>query len=346
MAETWFEQLFGFAEGSWEETRARFALDGEHLTSRVNGRRFAVGRFTTPSLASLRERTRGRRPGALRVRHEVVGDALELHGLPENEGALFQVASQLNCLEFADPRDAPEDGVTQYAMDPTQGPACSLAAGAATVYRNYFVDVEGQPGQTRERQINNLAGLQARLGEAGALVDVRNGYTFSDPERLRALGEALTAADRDALMGELRIGLQTGVEVTFARRFAPPDAPRRVSQAFCSALSCGYASGSLALWRPIAKLVLDAAYEATLLAAVLDAEENAGAGKVWLTFLGGGAFGNATPWIGHAIGRALSLVADRDLDVRIAHYRRLDEAMCAAIDQAASDQAVSAPDSA
>ena len=44
----------------------------------------------------------------------------------------------------------------------TQGPACSVAAGPATVYRNYFApvkDVTGQvlqEGQSRDCQINNL----------------------------------------------------------------------------------------------------------------------------------------------------------------------------------------------
>ena len=32
----------------------------------------------------------------------------------------------------------PEDGVTRYKDDPTQGPACAIAASAATMYRNYF----------------------------------------------------------------------------------------------------------------------------------------------------------------------------------------------------------------
>jgi hypothetical protein len=32
----------------------------------------------------------------------------------------------------------PEDGVTVYAADPTQGPACALACAAGSVYRNYF----------------------------------------------------------------------------------------------------------------------------------------------------------------------------------------------------------------
>ena len=38
---------------------------------------------------------------------------------------MFQAASQFNCLEFAGPEELPEDGVTQYDDDPTQGPACA-----------------------------------------------------------------------------------------------------------------------------------------------------------------------------------------------------------------------------
>jgi hypothetical protein len=329
---SWFEHLFGFEESTYAETQVRFTLEGDRLVSRANGLELGVGTFSTPSLAELRASAEGLRPGRLRVTHEIVGDVLELHALAENEGALFQVASQLNCLEFADPRETPEDGVTQYATDPTQGPACSLAAAGATVFRNYFAPVDGQVGQTHDHQINNLEGVQAALGEGGQLVEVRSGYTFSTPERLDALGRALEGVDRDALMGHMRIGLQSPVEVTFARRFERPTERRHVCQAFCSALSCGYASGSLAQWRPLATLVLDAAYEATLLAAIVEAEAGRCSGRVWLTLLGGGAFGNSMTWIGSAIQRALEVVADRDLDVRIAHYRRLHEDVRSAVE--------------
>ncbi|MEZ4447608.1 MAG: hypothetical protein R3B72_51505, partial [Polyangiaceae bacterium] len=264
------------------------------------------------------------RPGRLRLRHVVIGDVLELHALPENEGALFQAASQLNCLEFAGPGEVPEDGITQYDDDPTQGPACALAAAAATVVRNYFVEVDGERGQRRDRQLNNLAALQAALGPAGRLVEVRNGYTFSDAPRLRELNAELARHDREALMGHLAIGLHCDVGVTFARRFVEPIEPRRVSQAFCSALSCGYTGGGKELWAPLATLVLEAAYEATLWAAALDAARGRGSGKVWLTALGGGAFGNDLGWIAGAMSRAVTLARDRDLEVNVAHYRRLD----------------------
>jgi len=329
---TWFEALFGFVESSYSESQARFAVNGTTLRSHVNGREFGIGSFTTPTLESLREEARGKRSGTLRVTHEVVGDALELHARPENRGALFQVASQFNCLEFVGPSVTPEDGVTGYAHDPTQGPACALAAAAATVYRNYFAPVRGLPGQTADRQINNLDALADRLD--GVWFEVRNGYTFSSEPSLQAFDQALLEHDREALLGAVKIGLQRGVEVTFARRFVEPTERTWVSQAFCSALSCGYTSIPLERWTAFATLALDAAYEATLLAAIVDAEATGGSGKVWLTLLGGGAFGNRRSWIGRAIGRALTRCADRDLDVRIAHYRDIDRAMQTEIDAA------------
>lgn len=319
----WFEQLFGFRESSYAGTRSMFAVEGPLLRSLANDRTFAIGTFSTPSLAALRDRTHGALPGRLQVTHEVIGDVLELHARPENRGALFQVASQLNCLEFAGPEERPEDGVTQYATDPTQGPACSLAAAGATVYRNYFAPVRGIAGQTHDRQLDTLDELAEALGRAGAYWDVRNGYTWSDEHRLQRLREVLARHDREALLGLVKIGLHTDVGVTFARRFVEPTEPARVTQAFCSAISCGYTEVGLDHWEPLATLVLDAAYEATLRAAVLDATQGGAPKRVWLTFLGGGAFGNRTEWIAGAIGRALARLDGVGLDVRIAHHASL-----------------------
>lgn len=326
---SWFEQLFGFHERPYVDTQSSFELEGETLRSKVNGRAFAAGRFSTPSLASLREHAKGLLPGTLRVRHEAIGDVLELHA--KYEGAMFQAASQFNCLEFAGAEEVPEDGVTQYATDPTQGPACALAAAAGTVVRNYFAPVLGVKGQTRDRQLNNLDDVQSQLGAAGQLVRITNGYTFSDGPKLRELNAVLATRDRDALLGAMKIGVHADVGVTFATRFVEPAAPVLVSQAYCSALSCFDVGDTRDVWAPLATIVLDAAYEATLLAAVLEAARGRGSGVVWLTFLGGGAFGNDRRWIAGAIERAVSLLGDRALDVRVAHYRHVDERIRAAI---------------
>eukprot|EP00667_Euglena_gracilis_P031576 EG_transcript_46037 len=102
-----------------------------------------------PSLAELGAAASALPPvsqlGPLRFRH-LTGCVRALHRLPENAGAVFQVASQFNCLEMVGPSVRPEDGVARYAADPTQGPACALCCPAATVFRNYFVQGRGQAG--------------------------------------------------------------------------------------------------------------------------------------------------------------------------------------------------------
>jgi hypothetical protein len=241
---------------------------------------------------------------------------------------LFQVASQFNLLEMTGPGITPEDGVTRYAGDHTQGPACAIAAGAATIYRNYFAPVGGESGQTRELQLDALAdvgeALSTKLGQpVSELWQMRNGYALCTREGLDAITRLLEEGDdglRDELRARLAIGLHRHVEVTDVR----DSARRYVSQAFCSALPVAYGSGPSTGWEAFARLVLEAAYEATLLAAV---EQSSGGGSniVLLTRVGGGAFGNADIWIDDAIVRAIAIVENAGLDIRLVSHRRIHD---------------------
>ena len=80
-------------------------------------------------------------------------------------------------------------------------------------------------------------------------------------------------------------------EVTHETTTSKLEAAKRhkVSQAYCSALSCGYSNGSLQSWEPMATIVQDGTYEATLLAAALEQHTGQGSGRVLLTSIGGGA---------------------------------------------------------
>src|ERR1700676_1823157 len=180
----WFEKLTGFREGGYDETRAKLKVEGRRLQSLVNGKNYGIGELELPSLHVLRERVQssGCLPGRLKT-SVVTGDVRQMHRLPDNAGALFQVASQFNMLEMTGPGVAPEHGVTIYQHDHTQGPACAIAAGAATMYRNYFAPVGGSHGQTADRQLDGLADLGEALSEAlkqpvGALWEMRNGYAL------------------------------------------------------------------------------------------------------------------------------------------------------------------------
>lgn len=328
----WFERLMGFREDGYEATRRRLEVDGPRLRSSVNGHTYGIGAFELASVQTLRERTlaAGGLPGRLKVSLGQ-GDVGRLHQRPEFAGALFQVASQFNTLEMVGPEVSPEDGVTRYQHDATQGPACAIAAGAATIYRNYFVPVGDGYGQTRTRQIDGLAALGDALADALAmpvadLWAMRNGYALCTPDGLEAIARLLAASTPEAidtLRARLCIGLHHGVEVTTA------EGPNRpvVSQAFCSALPMGYydrAPG--APWQPFASLVLEAAYEATLWAAVGNAQRG-GSRVVLLTRLGGGAFGNDDAWIDAAMWRALRLAVGLALDVRLVSYSAPGEAL-------------------
>jgi hypothetical protein len=226
----------------------------------------------------------------------------------------------------------PEDGVGRYQHDLTQGPACAIAAGAATIFRNYFVPVGGGIGQTADRQLDALADIGARLAQTtGMAVDrlwrMRNGYALCSEEGLAAISRHLAAAspdDVDALRGLLHIGVHRDVEVTDGAGVPGP----LVSQAFCSALPVAYGRVTRGKWAAFATLVLEAAYEATLWAAVLNARRGASA-SVLLTRVGGGAFGNDDTWIDGALRRALERARCFALDVRLLSFGRPPASMLA-----------------
>lgn len=327
----WFEKLTGFVEATgqfgYEQNQQRLKVEGDQLVSLVNGERYGIGTLELVSLTELRRQVQASEDApALNSFRIVEGDVRQLHQQPSFQGALFQVASQFNLLEMVGPSVTPEHGVTRYAHDHTQGPACAIAAGAATIYRNYFAPVGQQVGQTRETQLDGFAALAAelaqRLGIAPeALLTMQNGYAMFRESHLSSLSDfinEMTPQARDQLKGLLRIGLHWDVEVTAS---AEPRA--HVSQAFCSALPVSYNNsgfhGKAPNWQPLAALVLEAAFEATLLAAVLNTRRKASC-TVLLTMLGGGAFGNDTQWICDAIKQALLAVKGAGLDVVLVSY--------------------------
>lgn len=315
----WFETLTGFCEESPEQVRSHIRVDGNLLKSDVNGHEFICGVLETPSLGELRERVRvsNYKRGSLSIK-EVVGSVQSLHLDESNNGALFQVASQFNLLEMTSPNVTPEYGVGIYENDPTQGPACAVAAGAGTIYRNYFAHVNGETGQSASNQIDCLADLGEALGNSDSrLWRMQNGYAIASHEGLNEIANRLRAASEDELdqlRQLLRIGIQWNTQVTLNH------SKNLVTQAYCSALPVAYNTHDPSLWAEFARLVLQASYEATICAAILNSTM-IGSNKLFLTLLGGGVFGNEIDWITSAIRRALSLYENASLDVAIVSYR-------------------------
>eukprot|EP01065_Artemidia_motanka_P042277 TRINITY_DN5639_c0_g1_i1.p1 TRINITY_DN5639_c0_g1~~TRINITY_DN5639_c0_g1_i1.p1 ORF type:complete len:656 (+),score=196.61 TRINITY_DN5639_c0_g1_i1:180-2147(+) len=326
--ECWFEEVFGFAEGEEHAETQRMLLEQyDRSRDTLNGK--AVGEFGTPSVAELRSRALSTGASLLRDKpltlRNVAGDVSELFVQPQNRGAFFQAASQFNCLESPDADTTPDEGITGYCWDRTQGPVCAMACAAAAAYRNYLVPVAGERGQTADRQIDNLSDVHAALG--GDVWAVRNGYVDSTKEGLSKVAELLRKADRatlDRLRDKIRIGVHYGCQVT--ANTAPPN--HLVGQALCAAAAVGYSDRPPSEWEPLARLILEAAYEATLWAAVVYASRTGTKRMtVYLTKVGGGVFGNEASWIIAAIRRACEVIrgARVGLDVRVVHYGYIEQ---------------------
>lgn len=269
------------------------------------GQELAAGRFETPSLSELRARLPGLgAAGAAPLRLCVLLGRAPLTDVGALQaiagpGALFQVASQFNCLESPGPYVV---DVAEYLRDPTQGPRASISAFPGTLLRHYAAPADDGTRfvQSEARQLDLL-----RDALPPEVARVRGGYLssegVSDPAGLLPALEA--GFER------IRVGVHTGVQVVLGYDFtgAVQGTPR-IAQVFTSTYASGYSRrGALGeAHDPLCRLLLRAAYLGTLLAAV-----DQGARTVVLTAIGGGVFRNPHALIWEAIEWALDHTAQR-----------------------------------
>ncbi|MEM6803809.1 MAG: hypothetical protein AAF696_20555 [Bacteroidota bacterium] len=317
--ESWFTYLTGVEEHSPEQVRSQLHLEGSCLTSLANNKSYECGTLEIPTLAELRKNSSlVQALGQLKVR-ELIGNVQDFQLDPQNEGCLFQAASQFNLLEMIDSRTIPEEGIGIYEYDRTQGPACAIACGAGTIYRNYLVPLEGQIGQSKKLQIDCMEDLSIPLGnQMNHRWKMQNGYLLiKSKEALDVINKkilAISHEEREALKGKLKIGLQWNTQVTLH------NCQHLLSQAYCSALPVSYNELPPQLWEPFARLILEAAYEATMHAALINFQQT-GKSKVFLTLLGGGAFGNDTDWIFESINKVMDTFEHTPLQVYFISYQ-------------------------
>jgi hypothetical protein len=177
-------------------------------------------------------------------------------------------------------------------------------------------------GELRER-IREAQTSTSRVTVREVVADVQNlhvdtlntGALFQVASQFNLLEMVLSANEQqlDELRSLLRIGVQWDTQVTLR------NSQHVVTQAYCSAMPVTYTEHSSSAWKPFARLVLEAAYEATLCVGILNARAT-GNRTVFLTLLGGGAFGNMTEWISDAIRHALTVHRHADLDVAIVSH--------------------------
>lgn len=314
----WFEELVGFQENNPDQVRNNIEIIDHKMVSRINKKEFVFGELETPSLEELRNQCIDLEKYRCQIKiSEVVGDIQAIHKDPNNNNSVIQVASQFNLLEMVSPSRTPEDGVGIYQYDATQGPACAIACGAGTIYRNYFLNVNGQIGQTSDNQIDCLKEIGTKLqNDKHNYWVMKNGYALATREGLNNINKHirnLSEQDYEDLKANLKIGVQWNSEVTISQN------SNFITQVYCSALPVAYSNIEKELWRDFAKLILEATYEATLFIGLKHYEKTKN-NKVFLTLVGGGAFGNDREWIFDAIKKSIKKFSNTPLDVKIVSY--------------------------
>lgn len=316
----WFKRLTGFSEKSINYVQENIELDGEYIISKVNGNKFKSGILEIPKLEELRKIVLSINSSGKGLKiSEVVADVSELHKDKLNNNAVFQAASQFNLLEMVNPFITPEDGIDIYENDYTQGPACAIACGAGTIYRNYFVKLNNQIGQSKDNQINCLEYIGNYFNNEGNnLWEMSNGYALINKEGLSQINSKLKnlpVSEYEKIKGELQVGIQWNTRVTIG------ECENEVTQVYCSALPIKYTRLNVNIreWELISKLILEATYEATFLVAIknyLDKDAN----QLYLTLVGGGVFGNPLNWILDSINKSALKFREFPLDVKIVSY--------------------------
>lgn len=308
----WFKELTGFDEEHYNSTKNNLNISWGVLHSIFSPNTYLVGEFSDVSLGELKyEFPPVQNKQTLITLSEIVDDVQSLH--LSHPDATFQVASQFNALEMVSPEISPLYGVTRYEWDLTQGPACAIACGAGTIYRNYFLETEYLNGQDEHHQLNLLEDLEDSIK---GFWEMKNGYLLIDEENLEMVNRIISDASEkeyEELQNLVRIGSQQNTQVTLN------NSTHTVNQIFCSALPVSYNDIDEEKWEVFAKFILEAMYEAT----ILQSMENylmTNSNKIFLTLLGGGAFGNNVNWIVDSISKVLTKYKHLPLDVQIVSY--------------------------
>jgi hypothetical protein len=315
----WFEKLTGFSENSPENVREKLIVKENSIKSIINGKEFTFGTLEIPTLDELKLNSPSIHSYNDRIQvSEIVADVKMLHCDSANKNALFQAASQFNLLEMVSPSITPEQGIDKYELDYTQGPACAIACGAGTIYRNYFLNIGNQIGQNSNNQIDCLELIGDELNnEELNLWTMKNGYALINQESLLYLNKYLSNLNEtqlEMLKNKLKVGIQWNTEVTIDSK------KQLVSQIYCSALPVAYSSIESFYWEIFARIILEATYEATFYAGIINYQKN-GSNKIYLTLVGGGAFGNEEYWIIETIEKVINKFQKCPLDIRIVSYK-------------------------
>lgn len=223
------------------------------------------------------------------------GDIWRLQCDPFFAGALFQVASNFNALEQMAPYQVP-GSLQSYMSDHTQGPAASISAFAAALYRRYLWGWPDTMPESSEVYPGRFVKGAVRGAYEGAKITI-GGWLV--PGRLDPAASVHRVAAGMGMVGVLNCSpvLMNDAQAATMYKLRPGASP--ISQAFCAAydLSRTERTRDSEVW---ADACLYAAYYNTLAFACVNKLN-----KVVLTLMGGGVFRNSGASIARAIEDAM-----------------------------------------
>jgi hypothetical protein len=261
-------------------------------------------------------------PNNVSFKH-IVGDIVELQINKNNNEAIFQVASQLNCLEMLNPDVSPLDGITNYYQDNTQGPKAVLCTPYALAWRNYLYK-----DYLLESQIDLSSNLLSYFKSLNININwrVKNGYLFIDKSNLLLINEILSVPLHYNNAKEfITVGFHSSIPVVIDRVEY-----NYVNHIFCSGIPLSYYPNTginSDLWDLLSLLLLEIQYELTMMLAIYKNLKNNTNKPLYLTKIGVGAFGMKQSILIQAIKNAYKNIKSLKykLDIRLVHYNRIDK---------------------
>ena len=323
------KSLIGFEDHKigYNGTKKKLFFDEENnMIHTPNGNKFGTGNLEIISLEELRTKisNHSHNNGNIVFTHSKPTNVQELIIDSQNKNSTFQVASQFNLLEMPHYSYTPERGIGGYWYDPTQGPGCCIRTIGATLFRNYFVQMnDGQIGQNKNNQINCIENLLDFINSDG---DIRwefvNGYILIDSKNMFTINQKLsllTDSERENLKGLLEVGIHTNVQTNNEDSVLD----HNVNLVLCSALPIRYMGLNQDESSLFCQLILEATYEATIISSIINRKSMDE--KLYLTKVGGNAFGNSHVWIANAILLSCKKYEHHSLDIQLVHFGNITD---------------------
>lgn len=276
----------------------------------TDGQEFNAGYFEQITLGKLRKEATGlsnrqnKEPIKFTIMYAQENrntvDIGALQADPKNIDTVFQIASNFNVLESTDYSSLPI--LTNYIWDMTQGPLASISAAPGLIFRQYYCFWNQFPDNPKKWPIKEQNSGEIHSDSHINLLEnlnitTQNGYIISGIENIIPEN-----------FNNFKIGFHSNIQVTSGLAHGNQhqvfyDPKQLINQVFAAAINMGQCQteDEYIATSEQAKLILKWTYEATLKAAFC-----MGKTRVFLTRMGGGAFGNNPSWIEEAIIEAIN----------------------------------------